>query len=127
MTNSRFNETAQRTQLRRWARTYIQYGNDRLDRDWGKWDDLTDLGQNDHFARPEGLEELAARPYVLVETSRYGQTWVTLFDSPEAAAMYHFSQEYAEDWDIEELYDLRDPTVRFQVEIVPKITRVVLP
>lgn len=118
MTKSRFNDEAQRLQLRRWARQYIEYRNENVG--WfGQWDDVD---PNDHIDRPDDLADLAARPFVMRESSRYGQTWITLWPSPEEAAAYHFGQEYAEDWEIDELFDLRNGD-RFHVDVKPIVTK----
>lgn len=58
---------------------------------------------DDHNFAPEVTD---IDRYVLVETSRYGQTWVTTHASPDAAAQAHASQEYAEDWTCELIVDL---------------------
>ena len=44
--------------------------------------------------------------FALVESSRYGQVWVTAWATAEAAANYRINQEYAEDWSIQELVNL---------------------
>lgn len=80
------------------------------ERDWGDWEDIDRPGNTDHVARPDGLVGLMATPFAMIETSHYGQTWVTLWSDPDAAVDYHSGQEYAEDWRIDRLVDVRDMT-----------------
>jgi len=50
-----------------------------------------------------------ARPFVLVErNTRESRHWVTCHPSAQAAVDAHFLQEYAGDWLIEEITDLRN-------------------
>jgi hypothetical protein len=92
-------------------RNYLQLiGEEYEEREWGDWDDVDRPGNTDHVARPDGLAGLMAEPFVLIETSHYGQTWITLHADPDAAVEYHAGQEYAEDWRIDRLTDCRDMT-----------------
>lgn len=79
-------------------------------RSWGKWDDIDDVSNTCHVARPDGLDGLMATPFMMEETSRYGQIWITLWADPDAAVDYHTNQEYAEDWTIQRIVDVRDLT-----------------
>lgn len=55
-----------------------------------------------------GYELIEGDRYALIEKSRCdGSVWITTWASPEQAADYHDNQEYAEDWNIEALVDLR--------------------
>lgn len=62
----------------------------------GKWGETWSEGDN--YSRPDG--DILTTPYALVETSRYGQVWITLHASPDAAAEAHVRQEYVEDWEV---------------------------
>ena len=55
---------------------------------------------------PRGVIDGA--PFALVETSEYGQTWITLHTDPHVAVRYHTEQEAAEDWTLRRLVDLRN-------------------
>lgn len=94
------------------------------ERPWGRWGDIA-TGRIDRFASPRrivwrkesqewaevrGDYRLFAEPFVLIETSHYGQTWVTLHRDADAAVDYHVDQEYAEDWRIDRIVDVRDMT-----------------
>lgn len=80
-------------------------------REWGEWDDIDTPSNTNHVARPDGLVGLMAAPFALVEVSpRYGQTWITLHADPDSAVDYSTNQEYAEDWRIERIVDVRDLT-----------------
>lgn len=111
--------------VRRWWRHYIDLVDTHIPfRQWGQWGDIeVSHQQYSHVTRPR---DLAGAPYVLVETSRYGQTWITIWASPEAAANYHVNQEYADDWDLAELVDIRTGD-QFQIELKPVVTKVVAP
>lgn len=53
--------------------------------------------------------------YMLVESNRRGSSppnWVTYHDSPDAAADYNVNQEYAEDWEVDAIFDLDRPPSR---------------
>jgi hypothetical protein len=73
----------------------------------GEWGDIDTDGRNDHVDDPREVD-IVARPFVFVETSHYGQTWITLWSDPDEAVDYHANQEYAEDWRFDRLVDLRD-------------------
>jgi hypothetical protein len=70
-------------------------------RDPKAWGDMYEVnGTDDHFDNPrciEGYPSDVGR-FMLCERSRYGQKWVTLFDSIDEAAAANVNQEYAEDW-----------------------------
>lgn len=68
-----------------------------MDRYPGDYDDLTD-----------GLPADTYFVFLLIEESiRTSQYWLSLHESPAEAADYHINQEYAEDWKILDLVDLR--------------------
>lgn len=52
--------------------------------------------------------------YMLVESNQRGSSppnWVTYHDWPDDAADYYINQEYAEDWEVEAIFDLdRQPS-----------------
>lgn len=62
--------------------------------------------------------------FLMVETSRFGQEWITMFDSPDNAVRAHFHQEYREDWTLEvivdlvtgQLYDIEPTAVAIRVD-----------
>lgn len=43
---------------------------------------------------------------IIERNTRSSQTWITLWSEPEEAVRYHYGQEYAEDWYIDDLLDL---------------------
>jgi hypothetical protein len=86
------------------------------DRPVGVWGDLDYPSNTDHVADPRDAD--ADETFVLVERSHYGQTWITLWDSADAAAQYHEGQEYAEDWRLDRLVDLRTET-EYRLSAVP--------
>jgi hypothetical protein len=70
---------------------------------------------NDYNVKPDTDEDSHAPPIdavspasaiMLVETSRYGQTWITLWPDAQSAGNYHVEQECVEDWNVEVLIDL---------------------
>lgn len=79
-------------------------------------DHLDDI-EVDQIDLDEGLDELKVHvkvdpfdmdtPFVLVETSTYGQTWITLHKTAQDAADAHVGQEYQEDWNVELLKNFR--------------------
>lgn len=97
------------------------------ERPWGCWGESIEwpgrnpLASSDAFESPRSrdagfeyikgdYDNLFANPYVLIETSHYGQTYVTLHASADEAIEYHVNQESAEDWRIDRLVDVRDMT-----------------
>lgn len=72
------------------------------------WGEDRERGRNNHYAdiaEIEGYPSDTGR-WVLIENSRYGQVWITLWNSPDEACSHHAGQEYAEDWTDAMLYDL---------------------
>jgi len=57
------------------------------------------------------------KPFLLCESSRYGQTWLTFHKSANAAAERHINQEYAEDWEADLLVDLDCPADEYRIEV----------
>ncbi len=77
------------------------------------WGDDEVGGNTNHYAdiaQIEGYPSDTGR-YALIEYSKYGQRWITLFDSLEWAATAHVNQEYIEDWMDAEILDLADGKV----------------
>lgn len=93
----------------RLIRNYLAViGEEYEERQLGEWGEI-ERGNNDNVESPRDTD-LIAHPFVLVETSRYGQTWITLHADADAAVDYHVNQEYADDWTIQRITDLRDLT-----------------
>lgn len=72
-------------------------GNTGPNGDWG------DQGSS-FYQNPVDIEH---EPIVLIETSPYGQVWITLHRTLADACRANTHQEYAEDWMFPKLYDLR--------------------
>lgn len=76
----------------------------------GEWDSVGDSNVERPGGRATSAASLAAQPFVLVQTSRYGQTWITLWPTAQAACDYHADDEFADDWTLERLVDIRTMT-----------------
>ena len=72
-------------------------GNTGPNGDWG------DCGDSDHFANPVDIVD---EPIVLIEHSQYGQVWITLHSTLEAACKANTDQEYAQDWTFPTIVDI---------------------
>jgi hypothetical protein len=106
--------TTNTTILRRYVRLVAEVY---PDRPAGTWGDLDYPRNTDHVEDPHDLNP-CENPFVLVERSHYGQTWITLWSSADEAVQYHESQEYAEDWRVDRLVDLRTDT-EYRLSAVP--------
>jgi len=67
----------------------------------GDWGDQKD----DHFDNPVDLDD---EPIVLIEHSKYGQVWITLHSTLQAACNANVNQEYADDWLYPTIVDIRN-------------------
>lgn len=47
------------------------------------------------------------KPFLLVEENVRGGWWYSTHESPKAASQYHYTQEYASDWEVDHLINLR--------------------
>ena len=77
--------------------------------DWG------DQGE-DHFASPVDID---TEPIMLIEYSKYGQTWITLHPTLQAACDANVNQEYADDWQYPTIYDVAHD-VWYEVEYLAR-------
>lgn len=108
--------TSRLTLLRR----YVQLVADEYpDRPAGMWGDVDVPGNTDHVDDPRDASP-CDYPFVLIERSHYGQTWITLWSSADEAVLYHEGQEYAEDWRVDRLVDLRTET-EYRLSAVPVV------